>query len=71
MIAVVSPSKHRTVPPCKNETMREAAHKKLDQIMDEVDSVRGAFGEVGVKVAFADGQFSFNIKTFKEENHKV
>jgi len=59
-----------TVPECRNETLRQAAHEWLDRALDEVDGVQGSFGKAGVMVGFANGQFSTLHRT-GESNIKV
>jgi hypothetical protein len=70
MNAVQIERKRNSVPECKNETIRRAAHKWLDMVLDEVDAVEGSFGTRGVIVGFANGQFS-TVKTTGETNRKV
>ena len=59
------------LPPCINESVREKAHKELDRLFDETDGVRGWFGEIGIKIPVANGQYQRSLKTIQEQNHKL
>jgi hypothetical protein len=71
MNGILAENSYRTVAPCTNEEVRRKAHEKLDAILDQVDAVKGWFGEVGLKLPVANGQFQKQIKLTQEQNHKL
>lgn len=59
MRALMTPqNENRTTPGrAKNQRLREMAHAVLDDHLDSVEDIRGAFGNIIIDVQYQDGYF--------------
>lgn len=56
--------------PCTNEQYRQLAHRRLDELFKNTDTVKGWFGIIGLEIQVQNGQCA-NLQEIFRRNHKL